>query len=158
MELPQTLRRSSVTPDAPPSLALLPCGLRTRNEESGGHRRPRPRRRRPSSVCLGYRSSRQRNRSQKKERRRPTDRAQREADGGAVDNIMKIWGIGMQRMAEIEYVEEDAVLSPAYIDVTTMPLSHRLHDISNHIVMKIFNALIPNFQSPARPRRRRGTI
>ena len=50
---------------------------------------------------------------------------------------MKNWRIGMQRMAEIEYVEEDAVLSPAYIDVTTMPLSHRLHDISDHIVMKI---------------------
>ena len=106
-----------------------------------------------AAVCLGYRSSRQRNRSQKKERRRPTDRARREADGGAVDNIMKNWRIGMQRMAEIEYVEEDAVLSPAYIDVTTMPLSHRLHDISDHIVTKIFNALIPNFKSPARPLR-----
>ena len=80
-----------------------------------------------------------------------TDRQRQTA--AAVDNIMKNWRIGMQRMAEIEYVEEDAVLSPAYIDVTTMPLRHRLHDISDHIVMKILNALIPNFQSPARPRR-----
>ena len=90
-------------------------------------------------------------------RRRRGDDRQTELGGrqtaAAVDNIMKNWRIGMQRMAEIEYVEEDAVLSPAYIDVTTMPLSHRLHDISDHIVMKIFNALIPNFQSPARPRR-----
>ena len=79
-------------------------------------------------------------------RRRRGDDRQTEADAGAVDNIMKNWRIGMQRMAEIEYVEEDAVLSPAYIDVTTMPLSHRLHDISDHIVMKIFKSLIPNFQ------------
>ena len=88
-------------------------------------------------------------------RRRRGDDRQTELGGrqtAAVDNIMKNWRIGMQRMAEIEYVEEDAVLSPAYIDVTTMPLSHRLHDISDHIVMKILNALIPNFQSPARPR------
>ena len=56
-------------------------------------------------------------------RRRRGDDRQTEADAGAVDNIMKNWRIGMQRMAEIEYVEEDAVLSPAYIDVTTMPLT-----------------------------------
>ena len=84
-------------------------------------------------------------------RRRRGGGRQTEADAAAAD-IMKNWRIGMQRMAEIEYVEEDAVLSPAYIDVTTMPLSHRLHDISDHIMMKILNALLPNFQSPARPR------
>ena len=56
-------------------------------------------------------------------RRRRGDDRQTEADAGAVDNIMKNWRIGMQRMAEIEYVEEDAVLSPAHIDVTTMPLT-----------------------------------
>ena len=40
----------------------------------------------------------------------------------AVDNIMKNWRIGMQRMAEIEYVEEDAVLSPAYTPMS-LPLT-----------------------------------
>ena len=53
---------------------------------------------------------------------RQTDRARREADGGgAVDNLMKNWRIGMQRMAEIEYVEEDAVLSPMSLPLTLQP-------------------------------------